>query len=78
MKFGTSYIDRNYDKKEYNNLYHFYKDNRNGQPKNGKSIEFKQKLENLKKSLLEPKKDEEELICENIDVQYEFLVSKSS
>lgn len=52
--------------------------NRNGPPKEDKPIEFKKKLENLKKSLLEPKKDEEELICENIDVQYEFLVSKSS
>ena len=78
MKYGTSYVNDNYDKIHYNNLYHFYINNKNGPPKNDKPIEFKQKLENLKKSLLEPKKDEEELICENIDIQYEFLVSKSS
>ena len=78
MKFGTSFVNNNYDKDQYNNLCQYYITNKNGPLKNDKPIEFKQKLENLKKQLLEPKKDEEELICENIDVQYEFLVNKSS
>ena len=78
MKYGTSYVNNNYNKTQYDNLYHFYTNNKNGRPRDAKPIEYKQKLENLKKFLLEPKKDEEELICENIDKQYEFLVSKSS